>query len=107
MIAAMSDAQKKKNLEGMESLINIAAHGGAIEPVTETFELARTNPLAGGWYLALECPECKRTSPIARDCSAGRLGAPFSGLGGFVVECHFCSHLVHASALAVHPVLWQ
>lgn len=107
MIAAMSDAQKKNNLEGMESLIKVASHGGAIQPVTDTFELARINPISGEWYLAVECPKCKRTSPIARDFSDGKLSAPFSGHGGFLVECYFCSYLVHAPALAVHPGLWQ
>ncbi len=107
MIVAMSDAQKKNNLEGMESLIKKASHGGAIQPVTDTFELARMNRISGGWYLAVECPKCKRPSPIARDCSAGKLSAPFSGHGGFLVECHYCSYLIHAPAVAVHPRLWQ
>ena len=106
-VVAMSDAQKKRNLEGMESLITVAAHRGGSQPVTETFELARLNPISGEWYLAVECPKCKHTNPVVHDSSDGKLRTPFSGDGGILVECHFCPDLIHVPALALHPVLWQ
>ena len=86
------------NTSALESQVKLAAEvGGPIPPLDETLPLSKIKPNTDTWYFSIECPKCRRTSPIFRDYSDGKLGNPFTGRGAVVAACHFCAHQVRAA----------
>jgi hypothetical protein len=103
-----SDKPGVRNTSAFESLVKVAAQeGGAIPPLDETFPLSKIKPNADTWYFSIECPKCRRTSPIFRDYSNGKLGNPFTGRGAVVAACHFCAHQIRVAPEAIASVLWR
>jgi len=98
-------SQEAKNTEALETLIKVAAHGGPILPFDRTFSLAPVKPVPGTWYFCVDCSSCRRTSPVARDFSGGRLGKPFSG-EGIKALCHFCQATIRARGEQMAPFQW-
>ena len=97
-----------RNTSAFESLVKLAAQvGGPIPPVDETFPLSKIKLNADTWYFSIECPKCRRTSPIFRDYSNGKLGNPFTGRGAVVAACHFCARQIRAAPDAIASVLWR
>jgi hypothetical protein len=98
--------QEAKNVKAFESVVKVAALGGGpILPLGHWFTLAPIEPTGGHWYFSVECPVCRRMSPMFRDFSDGHLGRPFTN-GGVVVVCYFCKADVRCVAEAIRPVEW-
>jgi len=96
------------NTSALESQVKLAAEvGGPLPPLDETFPLSKIKPNTDTWYFSVECPKCRRTSPIFRDYSDGKLGNPFTGRGAVVAACHFCAHQIRAAPPAIASVLWR
>ena len=67
------------NTSALESQVKLAAEvGGPLPPLDETLPLSKIKPNADTWYFSIQCPKCRRTSPIFRDYSNGKLGNPFT-----------------------------
>jgi hypothetical protein len=95
------------NVHAFESALKIALHAG--EPVfvaDDVYELANLIPTAGAWYLAVECPQCKRTTPILRDPSDGTRKPAFVGLGKMRVPCLFCSREITTAIRQPLVIQW-
>ena len=73
------------NTSALESQVKLASDGGGpLPPLDETLPLSKIKPNTDTWYFSIECPKCRRTSPIFRDYSDGKLGNPFTGRGAVV-----------------------
>ena len=103
----MADEQTK-NREAFETMIKVAAHGGAMPlPLEDFFSLARCAPRLGEWYFSIKCSSCRKTTPVFFDFSAGTLGHAFSGPGGVRANCHFCPKTIEAKADAIMTLQWN
>lgn len=103
-----NDDQRTRNAEAVTGVLSYAMARGAMPaPLTGIYLLPKPTPEKGKWYFGAKCPSGKHSSPLFEDPSAGKLGNPFAGSGGFQAPCYHCDQEVRAGARDVHSTPWQ
>lgn len=103
----LGEEQKKQNVRAFEAMVNSAHYfNETIDPLDDTYTLARVTPVTGSWYFFARCRNCGFSSPLFEDLCQGQLGNPFSGAGGFRASCYFCAQEIRVISRAVYPAKW-